>query len=122
QPGSYPCWRCGLVEVSGAATASLDGRTPGKHSVHSRSLGLSRRLPDDRISAGRIAAASAKVRQETEVKDMAKNIKKIAAGLGARVVGKVPHTGGGAFGAARLARIVAAIQAHLVPGQARRPG
>src|SRR5436190_12665828 len=54
--------------------------------------------------------------------DMAKNIEKIAAGLGAQVVGKVPHTGGGAFGAARLARIVATIQARLVPGQGRRPG
>jgi hypothetical protein len=53
---------------------------------------------------------------------MAKNIEKIAAGLGAKVMGKVPHTGGGAFGAARLARIVAAIQARLVPGQGRRPG
>ena len=33
---------------------------------------------------------------------MAKNIEKIAAGLGAKVVGQVPDTGGGAFGAARL--------------------
>src|SRR5438105_13053013 len=54
--------------------------------------------------------------------DMAKNIEKIAAGLGAEVVGKVPHTGGGAFGAARLAHIVQTIQARLVPGQGRRPG
>src|SRR5437764_7691061 len=54
--------------------------------------------------------------------DMAKNIEKIAAGLGAQVVGKVPHTGGGALGAARLARIVGTIQARLVPGQGRRPG
>jgi hypothetical protein len=54
--------------------------------------------------------------------DMAKNIEKIAAGLGAKLVGKVPRTGGGAFGAARLARIVAAIQARLVPGQGLRPG
>src|SRR5579871_680223 len=53
---------------------------------------------------------------------MAKNIQKIAAGLGAKVMGKVPHTGGGAFGAARLARIVAAVQTRLVPGQGRRPG
>ena len=34
---------------------------------------------------------------------MAKNIDRIAAGLGAKVVGKLPHTGRGAFGAARLA-------------------
>ena len=53
---------------------------------------------------------------------MAKNIDKIAAGLGAKVVGKVPHTGGGAFGAARLAHIVATIQARLEPGQGLRPG
>ena len=32
---------------------------------------------------------------------MAKNIEKIAAGLGAEVIGQVPDTGGGAFGAAR---------------------
>ena len=30
---------------------------------------------------------------------MARNIEKIAAGLGAKVVCQVPHTGGGAFGA-----------------------
>lgn len=53
---------------------------------------------------------------------MAKNIEKIAAGLGAKVVGQVPDTGGGAFGAARLAKIVETMQARLVPGQGRRPG
>jgi hypothetical protein len=53
---------------------------------------------------------------------MAKNIKKIAAGLGAKVVAQVPDTGGGAFGAARLARIVEAMPARLVPGQGLRPG
>ena len=53
---------------------------------------------------------------------MAKNIEKIAAGLGASVVGKVPDTGGGAFGAARLARIIETMQARLVPGQGLRPG
>jgi hypothetical protein len=53
---------------------------------------------------------------------MAKNIDRIAAGLGAEVVAPVPDTGGGAFGAARLARIVAAIQARLEPGQGLRPG
>ena len=53
---------------------------------------------------------------------MAMNIDKIADGLGAKVVGKVPHTGGGAFGAARLAHIVATIQARLEPGQGLRPG
>src|SRR5580692_10490410 len=53
---------------------------------------------------------------------MAKNIEKIAEGLGAIVVGQVPETGGGAFGAARLARIVETMQGRLVPGQGRRPG
>jgi hypothetical protein len=53
---------------------------------------------------------------------MAKSIAKIAAGLGASMVAKVPDIGGGAFGAARLGRIVEAIQARLVPGQGRRPG
>ena len=36
---------------------------------------------------------------------MAKNIDKIAADLGATRVARLPHTGGGAFGAARLARL-----------------
>ena len=53
---------------------------------------------------------------------MAKNRERIAAALGANVVVGVPHTGGGAFGAARLARIVADIQARLQPGQGIRPG
>lgn len=53
---------------------------------------------------------------------MARNIKKIAAGLGANVVAQVPDTGGGAFGAARLAKIVEAMQTRLVPGQGLRPG
>ena len=41
---------------------------------------------------------------------------------GANIVGRVPDTGGGAFGAARLAHIVASIQARLVPGQGNRAG
>jgi hypothetical protein len=53
---------------------------------------------------------------------MAKNIERIAAGLGAKVVGQVPDAGGGAFGAARLAKIVETMQGRLVPGQGRRPG
>ncbi len=52
---------------------------------------------------------------------MARNIEKIAEGLGARVVGRVPANGG-AFGAARLARIVEAMQSRLEPGQGQRPG
>jgi hypothetical protein len=54
--------------------------------------------------------------------NMAKNTGKIAAGLGAKFVGKVPHTGRGVFGAARLGQIVATIQARLEPGQGLRPG
>ena len=53
---------------------------------------------------------------------MAKNIKSIAAGLGAKVVGQVPETGGGAFGAARLAKCVESLQGRLVPGQGKRTG
>ena len=53
---------------------------------------------------------------------MAENIEKIAAGLGAEILGQVPDTGGGAFGAARLSRIVEAMQSRLAPGQGRRPG
>ena len=53
---------------------------------------------------------------------MAKNIKSIAAGLGAKVVGQVPETGGGAFGAARLAKCVESLQGRLVPGRGKRAG
>jgi hypothetical protein len=53
---------------------------------------------------------------------MARNIAKISSGLGADIVAAVPATGGGAFGAARLAGIVASIQARLEPGQGLRPG
>ena len=53
---------------------------------------------------------------------MVKNIEKIAAGLGAKVVCQVPIPGGGAFGAARIAKIVETIRGRLVPGQGRRPG
>jgi hypothetical protein len=53
---------------------------------------------------------------------MAKNGERIAAALGAKVVVRVPHTGGGEFGAPRLAKIVADIQARLQPGQGIRPG
>jgi hypothetical protein len=53
---------------------------------------------------------------------MAKNIDHIASKLGAKIVGQVPDIGGGAFGAARLARIVETMQARLEPGRGRRPG
>jgi hypothetical protein len=61
-------------------------------------------------------------KENSEVRAVAKNIEKIAAGLGAKVITKVPHTGGGTFGASRLVHIVAAIQARLEPGQGIRPG
>lgn len=53
---------------------------------------------------------------------MAKNIERIAGLLGATVTGSAPEAGGGAFGAARLAGLVASLQACLGPGQGRRPG
>ena len=53
---------------------------------------------------------------------MAKNTDKLAAGLAQSSWRKMPHTGGGAFGAARLGHIVATIQARLEPGQGLRPG
>jgi hypothetical protein len=46
----------------------------------------------------------------------------IADRLGAKIVARVPETEGGAFGSARLARIIEALQARLVTGQGRRAG
>lgn len=53
---------------------------------------------------------------------MAKNINQIADRLGATIIAQVPDTGGGAFGAARLARCIQSLQARLVPGQGKRAG
>jgi hypothetical protein len=53
---------------------------------------------------------------------MAKNIKRIASLLGADVVSKLPDTGGGAFGAARLLRVVQSLQNRLEPSEGKRPG
>jgi len=53
---------------------------------------------------------------------MAKNIKKIAEILGAKIVAEIPDTGAGAFGAYRLGEIVARLQDRLEPGQGKRPG
>lgn len=50
---------------------------------------------------------------------MAKNREKLAALLGAKIVGEVPDVGGGAFGMARLAHI---LHERLTPGQGERPG
>ncbi len=53
---------------------------------------------------------------------MGKKTKELADALGARVVAQLPRTGGGAFGAARLGKIVADLQTDLVPSQGKRPG
>jgi hypothetical protein len=53
---------------------------------------------------------------------MARSVKKIAKLLGANVVAEVPETGGGAFGAARLSRIVQSLQDRLSPSRGKRPG
>lgn len=52
----------------------------------------------------------------------AKHLDTIAGQLGASVIARLPDAGGGAFGAARLARIVEQLRNRLVPGQGRRPG
>src|SRR6266568_5332914 len=53
---------------------------------------------------------------------MAKNVERIADLLGATVASQLPETGGGAFGAARMARLAAALRARLEPSEGRRPG
>jgi hypothetical protein len=50
---------------------------------------------------------------------VAKNVQKIARKLNAKIVGRVPNVGGGAFGAARLA---AALHERLRPPSGERPG
>lgn len=50
---------------------------------------------------------------------MAQNIERIAQKLGAEIVAEVPDTGGGAFGAARLAAI---LRSRLEPAKGKRPG
>ncbi len=53
---------------------------------------------------------------------MAKNIEAIGSRLGAKVIAQLPEVGGGAFGAARLAGIVAQLRSRLTPSQGRRAG
>jgi hypothetical protein len=50
---------------------------------------------------------------------MDKRIERIAKDLGALHVGRLPEVGGGAFGMARLARI---LQVRLAPSAGKRPG
>ncbi len=58
-------------------------------------------------------------RDEEEGGKNAKNVNEIAKKLGATIVGKVSDTGGGAFGMARLGKLLAE---RLQPSQGRRPG
>ena len=53
---------------------------------------------------------------------MVRKIRQIAKVMGAEIVGEVPETGGGAFGAARLLQVVKALGERLQPGQGMRPG
>jgi len=53
---------------------------------------------------------------------MARNIKQIAKALGAEAAAEIPDAGGGAFGAARLPQLVAALKERMKPGQGLRPG
>lgn len=50
---------------------------------------------------------------------MARNIKRIAEKMGAEIVGQVPEVGGGAFGAARLCKI---LRERLEPAPGLRTG
>ena len=50
---------------------------------------------------------------------MAKNVKRIAKKLGAKVVERLPDVGAGAVGAMRMAKL---LQERLQPGQGKRPG
>ncbi len=44
---------------------------------------------------------------------MAKNVQALASRLGAKIIDQLPDVGGGAFGAARLAELVTALQSRL---------
>ncbi len=53
---------------------------------------------------------------------MAEKSSKFADALGAKLVATVPDAGPGAFGAARLQRIVSDLRARLQPSSGDRPG
>ena len=53
---------------------------------------------------------------------MPRNVHAIADRLGARVVATIPETGGGAFGAARISCIIAALRSRLEPSRGKRLG
>jgi hypothetical protein len=62
------------------------------------------------------------VPHETNVIAMTQHTNKIAKLLAAEVIGGLPKTGGGAFGAARVAGMVDELRHGLEPGRGRRPG
>ena len=53
---------------------------------------------------------------------MATDKLKIASALGASLIGRVPETGPGPFGAARLTRLVSELRERLQPASGERPG
>jgi len=53
---------------------------------------------------------------------MARNVDRIAKGLGAKVIAQLPDVGAGAFGAARLAQVIEQLRSRLVPAQGLRTG
>ena len=97
---------------------ALRGSLPSPEGAGSRAEEGRRRRLNHR--ARRVAEACHRVPRETTMMmrptsrrrdDMARNIKRIAAGLGAEIVGQVSHTGG-ALGAAKVAHDVAALTAR----------
>ncbi len=53
---------------------------------------------------------------------MARFVKQIAHAMGAQIVGRIPDTGGGASGAARLPQVLNTLRERLQPSRGRRPG
>ena len=53
---------------------------------------------------------------------MSRKPSKFADALGAKLVGTIPDAGPGAFGAARLQRMVTDLRARLQPSAGQRPG
>jgi hypothetical protein len=53
---------------------------------------------------------------------MARNVDRIAHGLGAKVIAQIPDVGAGAFGAARLAQVIEQLRSRLTPAQGLRTG
>ena len=51
-----------------------------------------------------------------------KNVKRFASALDAKVVARLPKTGGGAFGHARSAALFNNLNSRLAPSRGKRPG